>query len=469
MVLKRFYDEGLAHASYLIGCSGTGECAVIDPNRDIDAYVQAAEDEGMRIAAVTETHIHADYLSGARELAKKTGATLYLSAEGGTDWQYEFAGAEGATLVKDGDSFSVGPIEFRVVHTPGHTPEHISFVVTDHAAADTPMAVLTGDFVFVGDVGRPDLLERAAKQEGTMVEGARALYSSISKFKSLLPDFAMIFPGHGAGSACGKSLGGLPVTTLGYEKNANWAFRTEAESDFISEVLTGQPDPPNYFAVMKKWNKQGPALVGEPRPLPEFERDVLPQIRRDTVVVDVRDAEAYSARHVPASVHLPIDKKRFCTYAGSVLPYDRPLTLIAESRAQAEQAVKRLRLIGLDDVRGWLPPSAVTDGESLRSVGADDALKAAADGQATLLDVRNTNEYEEGHSPHAVSIPLSQLTERAGEIDRSKPVAIHCQSGVRSVVAASLLERLGFASIANVRGGFDAYAEMGLPIVEDKK
>ena len=464
MILKRFYDEGLAHASYLIGCPGAGECIIIDPHRDLSVYIDAAASEGLKIAAVTETHIHADYLSGSRELAKVTGAKLLLSAEGGEEWKYEFAGSEGATLLRDGDTFSVGSVSFKVVHTPGHTPEHISFIVTDKSATDVPLGALTGDFVFVGDVGRPDLLEKAARQVGTMEAGARSLYSSLSRFRDLLPDSALIFPAHGSGSACGKSLGGVPVSTLGYEKAANWAFRGQAEADFVDQVLTGQPDPPAYFAFMKRMNKVGPALLGDVRSLPEFDGDVLPQIKTDTVVVDVRTANDYVSGHVPGSIHIPTTSKRFTTYAGSVLPYDRPLSLIADSREQAEAAARRLRMIGLDDVRGWLAPEAIVERISTQVVEPKDAFQAASDGQATLIDVRNTPEFDDSHSPLAISIPLTSLANRAGEIDRTKPVAIYCQTGVRSLIAASVLERLGFGSVANVRGGFDAYREEGLPV-----
>jgi hydroxyacylglutathione hydrolase len=469
MIFKRFYDEGLAHASYLIGCPGAGECAIIDPNRSIGEYIEAAEWEGLKITAVTETHIHADYLSGARELAKATGATLYLSAEGGADWQYDFAKAEGATLLRDGDAFKVGPIEFRAVHTPGHTPEHLAFIVTDRATAETPMAALTGDFVFVGDVGRPDLLEKAAKQEGTMEIGARELYGSLAKFRDLLPDYAMLFPAHGAGSACGKSLGGVPVSTLGYERESNWAFKATGEQDFVKEVLTGQPDPPAYFAMMKKLNKQGPALVGERSPLPEFDADVLPQITADTIVIDVRTGPEYTARHVPGSIHLPVGRPKFPVWAGSVLPYDRPLSLIANNRPEAETAAKRLRLVGLDDVRGWLRPESIGDGVRLQTVSPVDAYRAAEDNQVTIVDVRPTSVFGEEHVPHAVSIPLGSLAERAGEIDRYKPVALYCDSGRQSVIAASLLERLGFGSVANLEGGMKALVEAGLPVVKDSK
>ena len=243
MLLERFYDDKLAQASYLVGCAATGEALVIDPHRDVAQYVRAAEAEGLRITHVTETHIHADFVSGSRELAQRTGATLLLSAEGGSDWQYAFAREAGAVLLRDNDVFRVGNIAVRVLHTPGHTPEHLSFMITDTASTDRPMGVFTGDFVFVGDVGRPDLLERAAKMRGTMEVGARALYRSLQAFKRL-PDYLQLWPGHGAGSACGKSLGAVPSTTVGYERIANWGFADMTEDRFVEAVLAGQPEPP---------------------------------------------------------------------------------------------------------------------------------------------------------------------------------------------------------------------------------
>src|SRR5574337_1101086 len=238
MLLRRFYDSKLAAASYLLGCTETGEALVVDPGRDAEQYAQAAAQEHLRITAVTETHIHADFVSGSRELAARTGARLLLSGEGGTDWHYRFARGDGATLLRDHDRFSVGRIQVEVLHTPGHTPEHLSFMVTDTAATGQPMGVFTGDFIFVGDVGRPDLLERAAHHVGTMEAGARQLFGAIGRFLEL-PDYLQLWPGHGAGSACGKALGAVPQTTLGYEKMFNWAFGVADEAGFVREVLAG--------------------------------------------------------------------------------------------------------------------------------------------------------------------------------------------------------------------------------------
>src|SRR5262245_25379750 len=261
MFVRRFFEPKLAQASYLIGCVVTGEALVIDPNRDVEPYVKAAEEQGARITHVTETHIHADYLSGSRELAARTGATLYLSDEGDKDWKYGFLSDPNTVPVRHGDRIKVGNVAVDVLHTPGHTPEHLTFLITDGAAANEPIAAATGDFIFVGDVGRPDLLERAANISGTMEVSAHALYQSLRTFSDR-PDWLQIWPGHGAGSACGKGISAIPHSTLGYEKRFNWAFQETSESDFVAHVLAGQPEPPAYFAMMKKLNKEGPRILG---------------------------------------------------------------------------------------------------------------------------------------------------------------------------------------------------------------
>ncbi|HEY9516883.1 MAG TPA: MBL fold metallo-hydrolase, partial [Gemmatimonadaceae bacterium] len=243
MFLRRFYDESLAQASYMIGCTAEGAALVVDPNRDVEQYLVAAAAEGVRLTHVTETHIHADFVSGSLQLARESGARLLLSNEGDEAWKYAFAAREGAELLRDGASFEIGAVRVDVVHTPGHTPEHITFLVTDTAVGDQPMGALTGDFIFVGDVGRPDLLERAANIAGTMEAGARELFRSLRRFAAF-PDYLQLWPGHGAGSACGRALGAMPQTTLGYEKLFNWAFAVEDEDEFVRLVLAGQPHPP---------------------------------------------------------------------------------------------------------------------------------------------------------------------------------------------------------------------------------
>src|SRR5215208_492700 len=289
MIFKRLFDPRLAQASYLLGCSSTREALIVDPNRDVEQYVDAARTEGLRVTHVAETHIHADFVSGARELAHRAGARLHLSGEGGPDWRYPYAAEAGAVLLHDGDSFRVGNVRVDVMHTPGHTPEHLAFVVTDTAGADRPMGVFTGDFVFVGDVGRPDLLERAAHFAGTMEEGARTLFRSLGRFAAALPDWVQLWPAHGAGSACGKALGAVPQTTLGYEKLFNWGLADTDEEAFVRAVLAGQPDPPMYFAEMKRINRDGPPVLGGFRAPRRLAHEALAELAASgATVVDTR-------------------------------------------------------------------------------------------------------------------------------------------------------------------------------------
>ena len=262
MFFKQFYDDGLAQASFMVGCQAKGTAIVIDPRRDVRNYIEEANNQNLKIIAVTETHIHADYLSGARELAHTTGANLYLSDEGGPDWAYGFA-HEG---LKHGSRIVLGNITLEVLHTPGHTPEHVSFLVTDGATASEPGFVLTGDFVFVGDVGRPDLIDEAAGGLATRFEGAEQLFESLRDRFLTLPDYVQVHPGHGAGSACGKALGAIPSSTVGYERRFAWWAKYLLENDlegFTAALLDGQPDAPAYFGRMKRWNKSGPNILGE--------------------------------------------------------------------------------------------------------------------------------------------------------------------------------------------------------------
>ena len=471
MLLKRFYDTKLAQASYLVGCAATGEAVVIDPNRDAEQYVAAAAGERLRITHVTETHIHADFVSGSRELAARTGARLFLSAEGGEDWQYAFAGDDGATLLRHGDVFMVGNIRFEALHTPGHTPEHLAFLVTDTAATDMPMGVFTGDFVFVGDVGRPDLLERAAKVANTMEASARQLFASLQRFKSL-PDHLQIWPAHGAGSACGKSLGAVPQSTLGYERLVNWGLAAMSEEAFVREVLSGQPEPPRYFAEMKRINRDGPRVLGaiaRPRPMRPAELPAL--IDRGAIVVDTRSADAFAAGHVPGTINLPLNKS-FTTWAGWFLPYDADFYLLTTDGGRAlDEAVRDLAMIGLDRVGGWFSTDAVAGwaagGRSLETIRQMRPAELAAElgsGQAAVLDVRGADEWEAGHLPDVVNIPLGHLPSRMGDVPSGRPLVLHCQGGGRSAIAASILQARGIKDVVNLTGGFGAWAAEGLPV-----
>jgi hydroxyacylglutathione hydrolase len=460
MFLRLLYDEKLAQASYLIGCETSGEALVVDPTRSVDRYLDMARREGLRVMHVTETHIHADFVSGSRELAHRAGARLYLSGMGGPSWQYRFAGEAGAVMLEDGSRFRVGGIELSVLHTPGHTPEHLTFLVTDTKAGSMPMGALTGDFLFVGDVGRPDLLERAAEEKGTMEASARQLFASLSRF-SELPDFLQIWPGHGAGSSCGKSLGAVPQSTLGYEKRTNWAFALENEEEFVRAVLQGQPDPPSYFAFMKRINRDGPPLrngAASPELLPPAR--LASTVAGGSVVIDARPAQEYARGAIKGTINIPYNRS-FTGWAGWLVPYDRDFYLIGGDAQTVVDAIARdLSGIGLDRFAGYFDARAVgangTDVPLQTITTADRTMveESTRSGSATILDVRTPAEWREGHVPGAQHIPLGALPQRLGEITRGRPIIVHCQSGGRAAIGASLLLAHGFPDVGVYSGGF---------------
>ncbi len=466
MLLRYFYDRKLAHASYLVGCQATGEAIVIDPGRDIQPYIQAAEVEAMRLVAATETHIHADFVSGARELAARTGAKLYLSDEGDADWKYQYHQAYAHQLVKHGDTFKIGNLRFEVVHTPGHTPEHICFLLTDTAGASRPMGMFTGDFVFVGDIGRPDLLEKAAGMIGTAEAGARRMFQSINKFKEL-PDYLQIWPAHGAGSACGKALGAVPSSTVGYEKLFNWAMDYTGEQKFVTTLLAGQPEAPRYFAMMKKLNKIGPALL-KGRPLPEkLEISRIHSVLADGgTVVDARLVDAFAAGHLPGTINIP-HNNAFANWSGWLLSYDRPFYLLISAEKLTE-AVRDLAYIGLDNVAGFFDANDIAAAGAVESyeVKSPTQLAAAIESRAVeLIDVRNDNEYAAGAIPGARHIMLGYLAESLAQIPREQPLVVTCKGGGRGAIAASILQAHGFKNVTNLAGGTESWRMAGLPIV----
>jgi hydroxyacylglutathione hydrolase len=467
MLLKRIYDPKLAQASYLVACQATGDAIVVDPNRDVEQYIRAAADEGVRITYVTETHIHADFVSGSRELAERTGAQLLLSDEGGEKWRYAFASSANARLLHDGDVIAVGNIRLDVRHTPGHTPEHLSFLITDGAATDRPMGALTGDFIFVGDVGRPDLLERAAKMKGTMEDSARSLFASIQRFKKN-PDYLQLWPGHGAGSACGKALGAVPSTTLGYEKIANWALSIDDENEFATKVLAGQPEPPKYFAEMKRINRDGPRSLGGFSHPPRIAAEKLTALLDDgALVVDTRPAKAFAAHHVPGSINIPLNKS-FTTWAGSLIPFDRDFYLIVSAGDGhiVDEATRDLAMIGLDGVKGYFATDAIDASsaiESTEQMSVGDLAERMQAGGVEVIDVRAATEFEAGHLPGVTHIPLGSLPDRLKEISPDTPIVVHCQGGGRSAIAASILKANGFTDVANLTGGYGEWEKKGLP------
>jgi hydroxyacylglutathione hydrolase len=454
MLLRYFYDDRLAQASYMVGCARTGEALIVDPMRHIQPYLTAAQKEGLRITHIVETHIHADFVSGARELAAATDARIYLSDMGPSEWKYAYADDPRVVLVRDGDHFMVGNIRIDVLHTPGHTPEHISFMVTDTAGADKPMGVFTGDFIFVGDVGRPDLLEEAAGQAGTKVPGAKQQFASVQRFKAL-PDYLQIWPGHGAGSACGKALGAIPSTTLGYEKLFNPAFQFTDEAAFVDWLLSGQPEAPRYFAQMKRVNKLGPALLCD-LPAPTFgDRAALDAlIAAGEFVADLRPTADYAAAHVVGTISLPATSKSYLTYLGWLVDYQRPTHLILSDMAQLAETLIALRSIGVDHVGQVFTAEVVADhSAALPTISAAElAEKLPANGMM-ILDVRNETEYCEQHIVGAQHIMLGRLPQRLSDIPRDRTVITQCASGYRSQIAASLLRAHGYDNVINLRDG----------------
>ena len=460
MIIRHFFEPLLAQSSFLVGCPATGNALVIDPNRRIDQYVDAASTDGLRILAVTDTHIHADFVSGARALARRTGATLYVSAEGTADCEYAFAHEAGVRGIRHGDSFRVGEIRIDVMHTPGHTPEHLTFLVSEERVSSQPFGAFTGDFLLAGDVGRPDLLEDAAAGLISAEAAARDLYRSLGAFSSL-PDCLLLWPGHGGGSGCHTSLGGVPATTLADEKVANWALNAPGQDVFVTAVLANQPDVPRYFGRIKCLNRMGTSSYGPVDGLPRIGPNQLDKlVAAYSEFIDLRP-DATVSGFLPGSIALPLTRE-FLSRAGSVLHYGMPVYIVASDDSQANDAADALRLIGIDDVRGWVPDSefqAHTDRggvlERLVEIGPAQALERQAAGHL-LLDVRTTAEWRAGHVPGARHAPLARLIDDTLKIDRDTRLVVYCQTGTRARVAGTVLRRVGFTHIANLAGGFAA-------------
>lgn len=453
MLLERIYDEDLAQASYFIGCQAKGEAVVVDARRDVAEYLDLAQRHGMRIVAVTETHIHADYLSGTRELAATTGADVYVSGEGGQDWQYGFE----AERLYHGSTISIGNITIEARHTPGHTPEHLALLVTDGAFSDAPGYALTGDFVFAGDLGRPDLLDEAAGGMDTRFEGARQLFASLRDEFLTLGDHVQVFPAHGAGSACGKALGALPSTTVGYERlNAWWApyLQNDDEQGFIDELLDGQPDAHAYFARMKRENKDGPALLGPLSPLGRMANDDLARrLEADEVIfVDTRDQHAVHAGTVARSLNVP-GLAKAASYGAWVYDpetEDRPLILLAQDQAYAEEMRDHLVRVGIDTVAGFTPE---LDGLPMTTPRTVDPVDLDSVDAAMLLDVRNKTEHADGHIPGSTQLSGGRVLWHLDQLPDDGTIVTYCQSGVRNAVAASALRRAGY-DVVELEGSY---------------
>ena len=450
MYVKHFYDTDLAQGSYLIGCQATGEAVVVDPRRDVQVYLAEAERQGFRIIQVTETHIHADYLSGSRELAAATGATLSLSGEGGEDWQYAF----GDVKLHDGDEIKVGNLTLKTLHTPGHTPEHLSFLLTDGAQADQPGFMLSGDFVFVGDVGRPDLLDEVAGGQDSRFGGAKQLFKSLQMFLTL-PDYMQVWPGHGAGSACGKALGAVASSTVGYERAFSWwapSVEGGDEAGFIEALLEGQPDAPHYFGRMKRENRAGPALLGERPPLLEYAPAELSAELGRVSLIDTRGQAAYLTGAVPGSFHIPAGNS-FATYAAYILGPDhlRPIVLLARDRKQAQQLRDKLSYVGIDNVAGYVTSLAGLETHPIPTLVPD---QLGGLGDPFILDVRTQSEYAAGHLPEAHQLHAGRVMWHLDTLPKTQPIILHCQSGARATVVMSALLAHGYDNVTQLRGSY---------------
>lgn len=476
MFFRMVYDDKLAQAAYLIGCQKTGEAVVIDPERDIDRYEALAAANGLRIVAATETHIHADFVSGVREFAEK-GVKVYLSDEGDADWKYSWpakgsvgGGSYNVQFLKSGDVFSVGNVELKAVHTPGHTPEHLSFTVTDRGAgADKPLGVATGDFVFVGDLGRPDLLETAAGVAGQADASAKRLYKTVREFAGW-PDYMQVWPGHGAGSACGKALGAVPQSTVGYEKMFNPSVKAAGnEAQFVAYMLGDQPEPPVYFARMKRVNKEGVRVLGGvPKPARLDAAVVKGLDGRSCAIVDTRVWAVFKAGHLAGALYVPL-MGSYSTEAGSMIGEDEKVYLVVEP-GRVDEAVRGLIRVGIDNIAGWIDAGQM---EQLAAAGvametSDDVTAAGVlaklgEGVPFILDARRKVEFAEGHIPGAANIAHTRLLANMAGVPKDRPVVVNCQSGGRSARACSLLQKHGY-TVANLAGGFSAWAKAGGPV-----
>ncbi len=470
MLLERIYDEDLAQASYVIGCQAEGTAVVVDPRRDIDVYLKVAEENGMRIVGVTETHIHADYLSGTRELANATGAQMYVSDEGGPDWTYG-EGFESAVRMKDGHKITIGNITIEAVHTPGHTPEHLSFLITDGAQSPEPGFMLTGDFVFVGDLGRPDLLDEAAGGIDTRFGGAKDLFKSLKEKFLPLPDYVQVLPAHGSGSACGKALGAVPISTVGYERNFSWwakYLKNDDEQGFIDDLLSGQPDAHAYFGRMKVENREGPAVIGEVKELKEYSTSELKAaLQADEVIfVDTRHIDEVHEGTVERSLNVPGLAKSATYGAWAYNPQveSRPLVLLADDAEQAREYRDHLVRVGIDVMDGFI---TTLDGLDLVKPKVITVAELENFEHVALIDMRNKTEYAEGHLPGATQLSAARALWHTDTLPTEGTIVTYCQSGTRNGVGAAALRREGF-DVAELKGSFEAWVAAGnTPVVPD--
>jgi glyoxylase-like metal-dependent hydrolase (beta-lactamase superfamily II)/rhodanese-related sulfurtransferase len=437
MIFEQFYLGCLAHASYLVGDGG--ECAIVDPQRDVDHYLDAAARLGCTIKYVIETHLHADFVSGHRELAARSGATIVFGANANAAFDH--------LAVHDGDTLRVGSVELRAMETPGHTPESISWVVVENGA---PRKVLTGDTLFIGDVGRPDL---AGGRGFTPQQMAAALYDSIHGKLLMLPDDVEVWPAHGAGSACGKNISKERSSTIGIQRNTNWALQRMTKDEFVNILTSEMPPAPPYFSRDAEINRLGARPLGEvtaPRVTP------AEALRDGNVLLDVRSESAFAAGHAHGAINIGLGGQ-FASWAGTLIPAGAPIVVIAENEARAAEAIMRLARVGIESVVGWLMADEELQSDTLPQITVDELRNRGV----SILDVRQPGEYAAGHVPGATNVPLGEVPNHLDDFDRHEPLAVICGGGYRSSAAASLLQRAGHTRLFNVIGGTGAWVRAG--------
>lgn len=453
MIIRQFFIPGIAHSSYLIG--GIGSCLIVDPSRDIDQYLAAATAEGMKITGVLETHLHADFLSGHCEIASRTGAQIYMP---------EKAEARFAHLpVREGSEILLDDLRITVIETPGHTPEHVSYVLTHLSRGDTPVAVFCGDTLFVGDVGRPDLFPGRAR------ELASALFSSLHEKLLTLPDYCEVYPAHGAGSFCGRALSSKRSSTIGYERLYNGVVAITDREEFIRYLTTAMPPSPDHFTRCSAMNREGPALLADLPPLLSIPPTRVQKLISGgkTEIVDIRQYDAFAGMHIPRSWNIDIDVN-FSTFAGWILHPDSEYILSGNRDSRYADAALMLRRVGIDLVRGWVEGGlqnwtlAGQGNDHITILSVHELANLRNSSEPLILDVRGESEYQGYHIPEAINIPWADLRARFRELDPSREIVIICGTGVRAGIACSILKRNGFSSVRNVAGGYNAWIAAGL-------
>ena len=451
MYFKRYFVEGLAHASYLFGSNGEG--AVVDPKRDVDEYLTDAEREGLKIVAIFNSHPHADFASGFRELAQRTGAKIYVSHLA----PVKYASVAG----RGGDRIPVGSLMVELLETPGHSPDSLSFLVREN---ERPTAIFTGDLLFVNDVGRPDL--RDADEDPTALAGK--LYDSLFDKILALPDDVKIYPAHGAGSLCGRAISSAPFSLISQERQFNWAMQIKDRAEFVRQMTANLPDRPAYFSYEVGVNLSGAKPLSE---LPSLrvlsEAELTESAAAGAAVIDTRPAPFFGAGHFPRSLNIGLGSALFSTWVGFIVPGDTPIALVVGSAENAAKARLELARIGFDDVIGYIEAESLTSVQQLSQLSVCDLKAGLRRGTAPLvLDVRTPSEWEKKHIESARHIPLPSLPARFAEVPRDQSIALMCGSGYRSSIAASFLQARGFTQLQNVMGGMGAYVEANCPAFE---